>query len=81
MGVRLSHIIEHRHDLASTVGHGDKFSRERISWRARRWTEDRPLSKGGGFEWRSEEHESVRALLNPHYWANPEISPMMKVGE
>ncbi len=25
-------IIKHRGDVASTVGHGDKFSRERISW-------------------------------------------------
>lgn len=26
-------IIEHRTDLESTVGHGDEYSRERVSWR------------------------------------------------
>lgn len=26
-------IIEHREDLESTVGHGDEYSRERLSWR------------------------------------------------
>ncbi len=29
-------IIEHRNDVESTVGHGDKYSRERVSWRETR---------------------------------------------
>jgi hypothetical protein len=29
-------IVEHRADLESTVGHGDQYSRERLSWRALR---------------------------------------------
>lgn len=69
-------VIEHRHDLASTVGHGDKFSRERLSWRARRWTEE----ANGGFEWKEDLSEIVRALNEPGWWIGPETSPLLRVG-
>ena len=59
-------IIEHRHDIESTVGHGDMYSRERVSWRATRsvavvdgkivWT-DTPANFDLG------------ALASPSYWA------------
>jgi hypothetical protein len=32
-------LVEHRADVESTVGHGDAYSRERVSWR-RPWTWD-----------------------------------------
>lgn len=70
-------IIEHRHDLPSTVGHGDKFSRERLSWRAKRWTED---TGNGGFEWKEEVTETVRALGEPSWWVGASTAPMMRVG-
>jgi hypothetical protein len=70
-------IIEHRADIGSTVGHGDRHSRERLSWRARRWTEP---TEGGGFVWREEVGETVRALNEPAWWVGAETAPMLKVG-
>jgi hypothetical protein len=66
-------IIEHRGDIGSTVGHGDRYSRERISWRARRWFQ--------AGEW----HESAAffdldALATVEYWAGVERAPLLEVG-
>jgi hypothetical protein len=59
-------IVEHRLDLESTVGHGDRHSRERLSWRARRSVRD---LEGGGFEWVAEPHESeVDAMTRVDFW-------------
>lgn len=68
-------IIEHRGDIGSTVGHGDKYSRERVSWRAFRGTDD----KG-----RWCEHEAkfdIDAMTVPDYWAGADMAPLLKVGE
>lgn len=49
-------IIEHRSDIGSTVGHGDQYSRERVSWRrGRRLDFVRPVTQ----------------LMAADYWANP----------
>lgn len=51
--------IEHRDDLPSTVGHGDRYSRERASWRYRRRVVDLP---DGGFAWESAAVEPIKTL-------------------
>lgn len=73
-------LIEHRADMASLVGHGDRFSRERVSWRAMRTTE----AVGDGFRWVSEEvaYDPAR-LASPDFWlahGGPSEAPMLKVG-
>lgn len=70
-------IIEHRHDLVSTVGHGDNFSRERLSWRAERWTEG---TGDGGFAWHEKPiYMDLIAMTDPEYWRGD--WPLLKVGE
>lgn len=72
-------IIEHRHDLASTVGHGDEFSRERLSWRFRRHVIHKsPLE----FEWVNYALDEDPTPLMRHFawWRNPWDAPMLKVG-
>lgn len=73
-------IIEHRGDLSSTVGHGDKFSRERFSWRATRETVD----GGEGFEWRDHPYPPQPDFLRqPSWWTfqgGPLKAPLLEVG-
>lgn len=73
-------IIEHRGDLESTVGHGDKYSRERLSWRAiRSVAEEQP---GGTFEWVSTICDTdTAALMRPGHWEGAASSPLLTVGE
>ncbi len=66
-------IIEHRGDIDSTVGHGDKHSRERVSWRA--------IQHPGPREWVRVTHEPVRALNEPAYWAGANQAPLLAVGD
>lgn len=72
-------IVEHRADLPSTVGHGDKHSRERISWRERR--EVKILDERGGFSWFSYAWNgpSVDEMARPEYWQGE--APLLPVGE
>lgn len=45
-------IIEHRSDIGSTVGHGDQYSRERVSWRrGRRHDFVRPIDQLTSVDW------------------------------
>lgn len=77
-------IIEHRFDVPSTVGHGDRYSRERVSWR-----EERRVVDDGetGFQWASRPlypypHEQERLadlMLRPSFWSGE--APMLAVGE
>jgi hypothetical protein len=69
-------IIEHRSDVDSTVGHGDRYWRERVSWR-----EVRKVVGRDPFEWISETrtvptHED---LTEHDYWLTE--APMLSVGE
>lgn len=64
-------IIEHRADLASTVGHGDQYSRERVSWREMRVFKDGWQSWGCAFD--------VDALCSAEWWQTE--APMLAVGE
>lgn len=69
-------IVEHRADLESTVGHGDRFSRERLSWRERR----RVVDAGDDFRWVSESWMGPRLedMLLPEFWAG--AAPLQSVG-
>lgn len=61
-------IIEHRADLASTVGHGDRYSRERLSWRARRYIDE---LGSGDFAWAFEpQFLSLARMTFPDFWSN-----------
>jgi hypothetical protein len=87
--------IEHRGDLPSTVGHGDEFSRERISWRSFHWTEP-SRDDASEFIWRTkplgaghltETGEtsgiidcSPERMTNPEYWKTSS-DPMYQVGK
>lgn len=67
--------IEHRGDIGSTVNHGDRHSRERVSWRAERWVED----QGEHFVWRERELSyDIHTLCEPSYWANADKSPLLR---
>ncbi len=72
-------IVEHRVDLASTVGHGDRYSRERISWRYTREAFD----IDGRVVWESTPRSTDSTLLdrlrNPGYWYDG--GPLLPVGE
>ena len=71
-------IVEHRGDLESTVGHGDRYSRERVSWRAVRWPED---TGPDSFEWREDPADfDIEAMTKPAFWAGVGSSPILKVG-
>jgi hypothetical protein len=61
-------IIEHRHDLESTTGHGDKYSRERVSWRECREVE--VVDDAGNFRWVSYPFTGVlpEDLTDAEYW-------------
>lgn len=75
-------IIEHRADLESTVGHGDRYSRERFSWRVERrvrqvgdtleWTEI-PYTRVGGIE-------PLTAQMTWLARGGPQGAPMLAVG-
>jgi hypothetical protein len=69
-------IIEHRGDLSSTVGHGDKHSRERISWRERRTVKD----DGERWAWVSEPWKGPTSeeMSDPKFWADD--APLLAVG-
>jgi len=69
-------IIEHRADIESTTGHGDKYSRERVSWRAVRSV----APNGDGFRWVSEPLEAdIEAMKKRAFWETE--APMLAVGE
>lgn len=76
-------IIEHRFDVESTVGHGDRYSRERVSWREER----KVVDDGENWQWASKPlyqfgHETERLeelMLRPEFWAGE--APMLAVGE
>lgn len=69
-------IVEHRGDLASTVGHGDRHSRERISWRERRTVKD----DGERWAWVSTPWAgpSIAELASSYFWRGE--APMLSVG-
>jgi hypothetical protein len=75
-------IIEHRGDLESTVGHGDRYSRERVSWRAIRKPHD--IDDSGNFAWRETPAAfDLLAMRDPDYWrqkGGPAQAPMLHVG-
>ena len=76
-------IIEHRFDVESTVGHGDRYSRERVSWKEERKVVDDGES---GFQWASIPlyqfpHETERLedlMLRPTFWSGEAL--MLPVG-
>lgn len=69
-------IIEHRHDLKSTVGHGDMYSRERVSWRATRTVQHHE----DGFSWiDSPAQFDLEGMCHPPYWQR--LAPMLQVGD
>lgn len=68
-------IVEHRNDIGSTVGHGDRFSCERVSWRAIRWPEGDPIV------WRSTmSPNDIDAMARPEFWEGAKDAPLLKVG-
>ena len=68
-------IIEHRDDVASTVGHGDEFSCERVSWRATREV----VRVGDAWEWVSKPALfDLEGMAHPPYWSR--LAPMLTVG-
>ncbi len=68
-------IIEHRADLESCVGHGDKYSRERVSWRYTREC----IVEADRVHWRSEPATfDLEAMKSPEYWGGD--GPMLTVG-
>lgn len=76
-------IIEHRFDVESTVGHGDRYSRERVSWREER----KVVDDGEEWAWASkplyaEDHEKERLeelMCRMSFWIGE--APMLAVGE
>lgn len=67
-------IIEHRVDLESTVGHGDRYSRERVSWRGRRQVVD----VRDAWHWLDEDWTGpVDAMCAPEYWAGADKAPLL----
>ncbi len=69
-------IVEHRFDLPSTVGHGDKYSRERMSWRAIRSIDDREA----GYAWLEHPYTApLNAMRLLSYWSDG--GPMLSVCE
>lgn len=69
-------IVEHRDDIASTVGHGDQFSRERLSWREVRHA----IVQEGLISWVSIPRPSdLDAMKDPEFWKGHH--PMLSVGE
>ena len=81
-------IIEHRADLESTVGHGDRYSRERLSWRAHRGVRD---VDEGRFEWieqpftvnemnNSDERDPLWSVDTWKRNGGPEAAPLLNVG-
>jgi hypothetical protein len=77
-------LIEHRGDLKSTVGHGDRYSRERLSWRSRRSVRDLE-GDGGGFYWAEEPHKSdIDAMTRVEFWnerGGAPAAPLLPVGD
>jgi hypothetical protein len=71
-------IVEHRWDVASTVGHGDKYSRERWSWRF-----ERQYIETGALQWYSTLHTgyTVADLTSAAWWSSGLEAPLLKVGE
>lgn len=79
-------IIEHRADLESTVGHGDQYSRERVSWREERivLSHPDPETRTKRFEWECRPRVVAPEILTARtYWTHrggPEAAPLMTVG-
>lgn len=74
-------IIENDSDglLSSTVGHGDRYSKERLSWRREQWPED--ADPAGNFKWMGKPHAAdLEAMTKPEFWAR-DRAPMLPVGE
>jgi hypothetical protein len=71
-------IVEHRGDLESTVGHGDSFSRERVSWRK---CQIPLLGPDGSILWRDIDlHKNLlEEMQSPSFWAGE--MRMLPVGE
>ncbi len=63
--------IEHRADIESTVGHGDRYSRERVSWRYTREVETTP---SGTLRWLSTPRDTdtmafeVAGMVDSRFW-------------
>jgi hypothetical protein len=72
-------IIEHRADIDSTVGHGDRFSRERLSWRELRGIREK--RETGDWEWETirGEFASPAEMGDRRFWAGD--APMLPVGD
>lgn len=64
-------IIEHRGDLESTLGNGDRYSRERVSWRYTRSV----METKEAFYWNSASIKPMGNLADPKYWEH--IDPVM----
>jgi hypothetical protein len=58
-------IIEHRADLPSTVGHGDQYSRERVSWRHVQRCYSEP---DGQLYWVTDPAPTPLGMTNPEFW-------------
>ncbi len=68
-------IIEHRGDIDSTVGHGDKYSRERLSWRQEQWPD--PVD---GWQ-RVSVPTSIEDMCNDRFWRDATSAPVLTVGD
>jgi len=72
-------IIEHRNDIGSTVGHGDEFSLERVSWRTiRTATKD----ETGTIHWSASAWNAPtpREMTSADFWAGASTAPLLNVG-
>jgi hypothetical protein len=69
-------IVEHRSDVDSTVGHGDQYSRERISWRTIRGASE----KDGKVEWIETALRLMPdAMFATGYWDGADSAPMLEL--
>lgn len=72
-------IIEHRLEVASTTGHGDRYSLERMSWRFERWVVE---GDGGSFAWAARpKNWPLGAMKESGWWGDPKTAALLPVGE
>jgi hypothetical protein len=75
-------IVEHRGDLPSTCGHGDKTSRQRVSWRQKQWWVD-DATVPSGWRWTSTllDRSDVSRMVDPVYWSAGAAPLLLVEGE
>lgn len=72
-------IIEHRADIGSTVGHGDRYSAQRLSWRGI-WDPLIDPTDGEALTWHLTDLETeIDPMTHVDFWSGD--APMLAVGE